>query len=291
MKAAPFRYHRPDTLAEALALLAEHGDDAKVLAGGQSLVPLMAMRMGRPAEIVDIGRISELADIVIGDDGSCSLGALVRHATVERSAEVAAHAPLVHRAMPFIAHRAIRTRGTVVGSIAHADPAAEMPAVALALGATMTATSSSGERTIAASDFFQGYLQTALRADEILTRVTFPAWPRGAVGSVVEVARRHGDYALVGLVTKIELDGGTVTDAALAYFGAASTPIRVGEAEQLLVGTSAPPATVAEAAAVVADLLEPPADLHGTTAYRKHLGGVLTRRGLNEAASMIGALS
>ena len=223
MKAPPFRYHRPDTLAEALALLAEHGDDAKVLAGGQSLVPLMAMRMGRPAVVVDIGRVPGLADIEVGADGSCSIGALVRHAAAERSADVASHAPLVHRAMPLIAHRAIRTRGTVVGSIAHADPAAEMPAVAVAVGATMTAASASGERSIAASDFFEGYLQTALRADEILTRVTFPAWPAGAVGSVVEVARRHGDYALVGLVTSIQLDGGRITDAALTFFGAAST--------------------------------------------------------------------
>jgi carbon-monoxide dehydrogenase medium subunit len=272
VKAPPFRYHRPDTLAEALALLAEHGDDAKVLAGGQSLVPLMAMRMGRPAVVVDIGRVPGLGDIEVGVDRTCSIGALVRHAAAERSADVATHAPLVHRAMPLIAHRAIRTRGTVVGSIAHADPAAEMPAVAVAVGATMTAVSASGERTIPASDFFEGYLQTALRADEILTRVSFPAWPSGAVGSVVEVARRHGDYALVGLVTKIELDGDTISSAALTFFGAASTPIRV-----------------AEAAALVAEALDPPADLHGTTAYRKHLAAILTRRGLAEAASTIGA--
>ena len=291
MKAPPFRYHRPDTLAEALALLAEHGDDAKVLAGGQSLVPLMAMRMGRPAVVVDIGRVPGLGDIEIGADGSCSIGALVRHAAAERSAEIASHAPLVHRAMPLIAHRAIRTRGTVVGSIAHADPAAEMPAVALAVGATMTAESVSGERSIAASDFFEGYLQTALRADEILTRVTFPAWPAGAVGSVVEVARRHGDYALVGLVTSIQLDGGRITDAALTFFGAASKPVRVPEAERVLIGTSAPPDTVAEAARIVADALDPPADIHGTTAYRKHLAGVLTRRGLAEAAATIGAFA
>ena len=291
VKAPPFRYHRPDTLDEALALLAEHGDDAKVLAGGQSLVPLMAMRMGRPAVVVDIGRVPGLAAIEVGADGSCSIGALVRHAAAERSADVASHAPLVHRAMPLIAHRAIRTRGTVVGSIAHADPAAEMPAVAVAVGATMTATSASGERSIAAADFFEGYLQTALRADEILTRVTFPAWPAGAVGSVVEVARRHGDYALVGLVTSIQLDGGRITDAALSFFGAASRPIRVTEAERVLIGTSAPPDTVAEAARIVADALDPPADIHGTTAYRKHLAGVLTRRGLAEAAATIGAFA
>ena len=291
VKSPPFQYHRPDTLAEALALLAEHGDDAKVLAGGQSLVPLMAMRMGRPAVVIDIGRVPGLGGIEIGADRSCTIGALVRHAAAERSAEVASHAPLVHRAMPLIAHRAIRTRGTVVGSIAHADPAAEMPAVALAVGATMTAESVSGERSIAASDFFEGYLQTALRADEILTSVTFPAWPAAAVGSVVEVARRHGDYALVGLVTRIELDGDTIVDAALAFFGAASTPVRVAEAERVLVGTSAPPDIVGRAAALVAEVLDPPADIHGTTPYRKHLAGVLTRRGLAEAAATIGVFS
>jgi aerobic carbon-monoxide dehydrogenase medium subunit len=291
VKSPPFQYHRPDTLAEALALLAEHGDDAKVLAGGQSLVPLMAMRMGRPAVVIDIGRVPGLGGIEIGADRSCTIGAMVRHSAAERSAEVASLAPLVHRAMPLIAHRAIRTRGTVVGSIAHADPAAEMPAVALAVGATMTAESVSGERSIAASDFFEGYLQTALRADEILTRVTFPSWPAAAVGSVVEVARRHGDYALVGLVTRIELDGDTIVDAALAFFGAASTPVRVTEAERVLVGTSAPPDIVGRAAALVAEMLDPPADIHGTTPYRKHLAGVLTRRGLAEAAATIGVFA
>ena len=282
MKAPPFIYHRPDSLDGALALLAEHGDDAKVLAGGQSLIPLMALRMGRPAHVVDIGGIDGLNKIV-ENAGAVSLGPLVRHEQAKRSDVIAAHAPLVAQTMPHVAHRAIRTQGTVLGSIAHGDPAAEMPAVVIATGANLTATSSAGARTIAADDFFEGYLDTALRSDEILTDVTFPAWPDNAVGSVVEVARRHGDYALVGLVTKLEITDGIITDAALAFLGAASTAIRVRAAEEALLDSPPTPATFAAAAAIVSAELAPPADIHGSTSYRKHLAGVLTRRGLNDA--------
>ena len=288
MKAPPFIYHRPDTLDGVLALLAEHGDDAKILAGGQSLIPLMALRMGRPAHVVDIGAVPDLAGIDV-DDGAVTLGALVRHEQAKRSDVVTRHAPLVAAAMPHVAHRAIRTQGTVVGSIAHGDPAAEMPAVALATGATMTAASTEGTRVIEADEFFRGYLDTALRADEILTGVTFPAWPAGATGSVVEVARRHGDYALVGLATRLDLDGDTVTDAALAFFGAASTAVRVPTAEQVLVGSTLGDDTIAEASRIVAAELDPPGDIHGSTSYRKHLAAVLTRRGIREATQQIGA--
>ncbi len=287
MKAPPFIYHRPETLDGALALLAEHGDDAKVLAGGQSLIPLMALRMGRPAHVVDLGGIDGLAQITEAD-GAVSLGPLVRHEQAKRSDVIAQHAPLVAQTMPHVAHRAIRTQGTVLGSIAHGDPAAEMPAVVIATGATLTATSSAGERTIASDDFFEGYLDTALRSDEILTDVTFPAWPTTAVSSVVEVARRHGDYALVGVVTKLDVTDGLITDAALAFFGAASTAIRVGPAEQSLLGSPPSSAAFDVAARIVAAELAPPADIHGSTAYRKHLAGVLTTRGLNAAANSIG---
>lgn len=295
MKAPPFTYHRPDSLAGALDLLAEHGDDAKILAGGQSLIPLMALRMGRPAHVVDIGGIDGLDRIDVAD-GVVTLGALVRHEQAKQSPDVAAHAPLVAAAMPHVAHRAIRTQGTVVGSIAHGDPAAEMPAVVLATGATMTATAASGERTIAADDFFLGYLDTALRADEILTSVRFPAWPAGSRGTVVEVARRHGDYALVGLAARLDVgDDGVVTGAALAFFGAASTAVRVATAEAALVGSPAGDAdAVAEAARLVGEELRPPADIHATTAYRRHLAGVLVRRAVDQlagTATMIGASS
>ena len=290
MKAPPFSYHRPLTLDEALALLAEHGDDAKILAGGQSLIPLMGLRMGRPAHVIDIGHVPGLAEITVDDGGAVTLGALVRHEQANTSTVIAEHAPLIAETMPWVAHRAIRTRGTVLGSIAHGDPAAEMPAVVIATGATLVATSVSGRREIAAADFFQGYLDTALRADEILTEVTFPAWPVNAAGSVVEVARRHGDYALVGLVTRLEVDGDNViTDAALAFFGAASTAIRVPAAEESLVGAPATSETFAAAASIVSSELNPPADIHGSTPYRKHLAGTLTRRGLDAAVATIGA--
>ena len=289
MKAPPFTYHRPDTLDDALALLAEYGDDAKILAGGQSLIPLMGLRMGRPEHVVDIGRIPGLADITV-DAGAVTLGALVRHEQANTSELVAEHAPLIAETMPWVAHRAIRTRGTVLGSIAHGDPAAEMPAVVIATGATLVATSATGRREIAATDFFEGYLDTALRADEILTEVTFPAWPTSAAGSVVEVARRHGDYALVGLVTRLEVGADNViTAAALAFFGAASTAIRVPGAEEMLIGAPATADTFAAAAQIVSSELNPPADIHGSTPYRKHLAGTLTRRGLDAAIATIGA--
>jgi carbon-monoxide dehydrogenase medium subunit len=289
MKAPPFTYHRPDTLEAALALLAEHGDEAKVLAGGQSLIPLMALRMGRPAHVVDIGAIPDLNGIVVGADDSITLGPLVRHEQAKQSADIARHAPLVADAMPWVAHRSIRTQGTVLGSIAHADPAAEMPAVVLATSATLTATSTTGSREIAAADFFQGYLDTALRSYEILTAVRFPAWPTSAVGSVTEVARRHGDYALVGLVTRMVIEDDVITDAALAFLGAASTAIRVPAAEETLVDSPPNAETFAAVAKIVASELDPPKDIHGTRAYRKHLAGVLTARGLEAAAAKIGA--
>lgn len=292
MKAPPFTYHRPESLDEALVLLAEHGDEAKILAGGQSLIPLMGLRMGRPEHVVDIGRIPGLGDITLHDDGSVSLGALVRHEQANTSTVIAQHAPLIAETMPWVAHRAIRTRGTVLGSIAHGDPAAEMPAVVLATGATLVATSTSGRREIAADAFFEGYLDTALRADEILTEVTFPAWPSEAVGSVVEVARRHGDYALVGLVTRLEISANDIiTNAALSFFGAASTAVRTPGAEDVLLGARATADTFAAAAQIAISELDPPADIHGTTAYRKHLAGTLTRRGLEAAFAKIGAIA
>lgn len=295
MKAPPFTYHRPESLDDALALLAEHGDDAKVLAGGQSLIPLMALRMGRPAHLVDIGRIRGLADIdVAGPDsaqpGSVTLGPLVRHEQANVAPEIARNAPLIAAAMPQVAHRAIRTRGTVLGSIAHADPAAEMPAVVLATEATLVAASASGRREIASDEFFEGYLDTALRADEILVEVTFPAWPDEAVGTVVEVSRRQSDYALVGVATRLEINSANViTDAALAFFGTASTPVRTRGAEEALLGQTASDDVFADAAQIASSELDPPADIHGTATYRKHLAGTLTRRGLHAAVAKIGA--
>lgn len=287
MKNPAFIYHRPESLDETLALLAQHGDDAKILAGGQSLLPTMALRLGPPEQLIDIGRVPGLDTITASAEG-VTIGAMVRHATAEANTELATHAPLIHQAMPHVGHRAIRTRGTVVGSIAHADPAAEMPAVVLATGATILAQSSSGTRQIAAEDFFGGYLQTALRSDELLTEVRFPAWTPAHTGSVVEVARRHGDYALVGLVTQLTMDGDTIAEAALSFFGVGSVPTRVPEAEAALAGQTATTDSFAAAADAVRTHLDPGADVHGTAAYRRHLAGVLTTRGLSAALESIG---
>ena len=284
MKMPTFTYHRPTTVAEAVALLAEH-EGAKVLAGGQSLLPLMALRLSQPEHLIDIGRVAGLADITVAD-GGVTIGALVRHATAEDSPTVAEHAPLVAAAMPLIGHRAIRNRGTVCGSLAHADPAAEMPAIALAARARLTAQSVRGTRTIDAADFFDGYLSSALEPDELLVSVSFPAPETRSGQAVVELSRRFGDYALVGVATSITLaDDGTVKAAALAYFGAASTPLRVDDAESSLLGKVPTADVMAAAAAITADRLDPPDDNHASRAYRKHLAGVLTRRALTEAAS------
>ncbi|MEM7094428.1 MAG: xanthine dehydrogenase family protein subunit M [Actinomycetota bacterium] len=289
MKNPPFTYHRPESLDDALALLAEHVDEAKVLAGGQSLLPVMALRLGRPEHLVDINRIPGLDQIAVSDDG-VSIGALVRHVQAERSDELATAAPVVHAAMPYIGHRAIRSQGTVCGSIAHADPAAEMPAVCLATGATMVATSADGVREIPAAEFGEGYLTTALAPTEILTEVRFPAWSATAAGTVVEVARRHGDYALVGLACVVDAPGGTIESAALSFFGVDNRPVRIAEAEASLVGKSLDDmAAFAAAGDIVKSTIEPSADVHATANYRKHLASVLTRKGLAEATSKIGA--
>ncbi len=288
MKAAPFAYVRPDTLDEALALLAEHGDAAKVLAGGQSLLPLMALRLGQPEIVVDIGRLDELHTLDAGPDGT-RLGALVRHCEAEFSDALAEHAPMVHQAMPHVGHRAIRNRGTVVGSIAHADAAAEMPAVCLATGATMVARSTGGEREIAADDFFEGYLTNTLTDTELLAEVRFPAWRAGEGSSVVEVARRHGDYALVGVASRVHVVDGEVADVAMAFFGVGSLPIRVPDADAALVATAGADHDIAAAADIVRRQLEPAADVHGSSSYRRHLAGVLAAEGLRQALAHAGS--
>ena len=289
MKIPQFEYHRPESVAEALDLLAELGDDAKVLAGGQSLVPLMALRLSRPAHVIDIGRLSELEQLST-DDRRIRVGAMVRHAELERSQLVREQAPLVADTMPHIGHRAIRNRGTACGSLAHGDPAAELPAVSVALDAEFRLQSASGERTVPAAQFFTGYLTNAVDANELLVEWTLPPWSATAGWSVQEVSRRHGDFALLGCAAVVDCGpDGKVSAAALAFFGADSTPIRVPEAEGLLVGHKPDPELFAEAAESVKKALNPPGDLHATTAYRCHLGAVLTRRCLQQAASRVGS--
>lgn len=280
MKPPPFIYEAPTSLEEALALLAEHGDEAKVLAGGQSLVPLMALRMAHPAVLVDVNGLSDLASVTTSN-GSLVVGALTRERAAERAAEVRAHAPLVAEALPLIGHQAIRSRGTVGGSLAHADPAAELPAVALALDAELVATSKArGERVMTAADFFQGFFTTALQADEILTAVRFPTAAPGTGACFAEVARRHGDFAMVGAAASVTLNGDAIGDARLALIGMAEIPVRALAAEESLRGAAPADDAFRAAAATAVRDLEPSSDLHASAAYRRHVAGVLVRRAL-----------
>jgi CO/xanthine dehydrogenase FAD-binding subunit len=285
VKPPPFAYDAPESVDEALALLAEHGDDAKVLAGGQSLIPLLALRLARPARLVDVGRIAELQALTL--DGGVRIGAGVRQRTAERSRDLAAANPLVGQAIPFIGHVPIRSRGTVGGSVAHADPAAELPAVMLLLEATMVARrAAGGTREIAAADFFEGFFTTALAAEDLLVEIRLPPWPAGAGTAFQEVARRHGDFALVGAGAVVVRDaGGTVTDARLAFTGVAGTPVRSAAAEAVLRGSRADAEAIAAAAAAVGGDIDPAGDVHATAAYRRHVAGVLARRVLTEAVA------
>jgi carbon-monoxide dehydrogenase medium subunit len=284
VKLPNFAYHRPDTVAGALELLDELGDDAKVLAGGQSLLPVLALRMNAVPNLVDIARIPELGEIEVGP-GGITIGAGVRHAQAEFSPVVAEHAPLISGALPYVGHRAIRNRGTVCGSLAHADPSAELPAVALALDARMIVAGSDGDRMVAAEDFFQGVFTADLSETELLRAVHIPAWSARSGWSVRELSRRHGDFAIVGLACAVELDEeGAFAKAALSYFGVAGRPTRVGEAEAALVGRHPGEELYAEVAGVVSSVLEPAADLHGSSSYRKHIAGLLAKQCLTEAA-------
>jgi len=289
VKIPKFTYHRPTTEEDALAMLTEFGEDAKVLAGGQSLIPLMALRLSQPVHLIDVGGLRELAEIR-EQSGTIGIGAAVRQVEVERSGVVARAAPLAAAAMPHIGHRAIRNQGTACGSLAHADPAAELPAVALASDASFVVRRAGGERTVPAADFFLGYLTCDVGPDELLVEWRLPRSPSTAGWSVQEVSRRHGDFALLGMAAMIDTDAdGRISAAALSLFGAASTPIRVHAAEKLLTGEPPSAALFDEAAEVVKGQIDPPGDLHGTVAYRKHLGAVLTKRCLGEAAGRLGA--
>ncbi len=282
MKPPPFEYHAAGSVDEVVALLAEYGDEAKVLAGGQSLLPLLSLRLARPSQIVDVNGLTELSTIDNGSD--LRLGALVRHREVERSSTVRGANPLVSDAVRFIGHTAIRNRGTVGGSLAHADPAAELPAVALALGATIEARSVRGGREVSADRFFEGFLTTALEPDELVTAVRVPAQPRGTGSSFREFSRRSGDFAIAGVATTVGLGtDGRIAEARIAFSGVASVPVRAEEAERALVGQAPTDATWPEAGQQAARHLDPPGDLHGSTAYRRHLAAVLAEEALREA--------
>jgi aerobic carbon-monoxide dehydrogenase medium subunit len=283
LKPPPFEYHAPDTIDEALALLAEHGDEAKPLAGGQSLIPVLNFRLARPAVLVDLNRIAGLGEIA-ELDGGIGIGALVRQRAAERSALVQQRAPLLAAALPHVAHPQIRTRGTIGGSLAHADPAAELPAVMLALEATFTLRRSTAERRLSAASFFTGLFATALEPDELLVAVAVPATPARGGWAFAEVARRHGDYALLGVAAHVQLDGaGTCSGARLAYVNAGPGPQRARAAEALLAGERPTAALFAAVAEAAAGELKPGTDVHASAAYRRQLARVLTRRVLARA--------
>lgn len=281
MKPPPFRYSSPTTVAEAVALLVEHADDdPRVLAGGQSLVPLMNFRLAQPGRLVDLRRVAGL-DLIRHDGDVLVIGAMVRQAVAERSPEVALAAPLLAEALGNVAHPPIRNSGTVVGSIAHADPAAELPAVALAMDADMTAVGPRGERRIPAAEFFQGPFTTALEPDEILTEVRFPASAGGH--AFAEFARTHGNFAIAGVAALLTVTDGRTSRAAIAASGVGHTPLRLHPAEQALVGAAADPAAVAAAVEAGTDGLHPAGDLHAGTETRLDIARACLRAAIERA--------
>ena len=285
MKPPPFSYSAPSSLAEAVGLLAETAaDEPRVLAGGQSLLPLMNFRLSGPGHLVDLRRIEELTRIRT-EGNELVVGAMVRQAAAERSPDVARAAPLLTEALGYVAHLPVRNRGTVGGSIAHADPAAELPAAALALDAVLIAVGPAGARRIPAAEFFRGPYETALAPGEILIEIRFPI--RGGGHAFVEFTRTHATFAVVGVAVVVRLDGSRVASAAIALSGVATTPVRAGAAERALVGTDPDEDAVRAAADAAADELTPTGDVHGSAATRVAIARCYLRRGITLALARV----
>jgi carbon-monoxide dehydrogenase medium subunit len=283
MKPAPFRYISARSLDEALAAKAEHGDEARFLAGGQSLVPAMNFRLAQPAVLIDINALAELGG-VRRDADAIRIGALTRYYQLQADQHVAAHQKLLGEALPHIAHPQIRNRGTLGGNLAHADPASEMPALVLTLGGRLRAQSATGERWIAADDFFVGALTTALQPDELLAEIELPDLPAGTGTCFMEVARRRGDFALMGVVATMTLDAnGHCTQARLGYCNAGDGPLLANEAAASLIGGSVTEADINAAAVLAQKSIDPAGNQHAAVGYQRHLAGVLTRRTLKKA--------
>jgi aerobic carbon-monoxide dehydrogenase medium subunit len=284
MKPAKFDYYDPRSLEEALTLLDTHQGDGKVLAGGQSLMPLLNMRLARPNVVVDINRIKEL-NYIRASDGGIAIGSIARQRALQTEKLIAERVPLLQEAAYYIAHPQIRSRGTICGSIAHADPAAELPALALALDAEMTLTSAKAARTVGADTFFQSFFTTALEANEILTEVRFPVPPKDSAWTMLEISRRHGDFAIVGIVAGLALepDRQAIRRARLVYFGVGPTPIRVKAAEDALIGQTAAEATFEAAAQNAKQGIDPSNDIHASEEYRRAVAATLTKRALRAA--------
>jgi CO/xanthine dehydrogenase FAD-binding subunit len=285
MKPAPFEYLAPDTLEEALALLAEHGSEAKILAGGQSLIPSMNFRVLQPGMLIDINRIEGLDGIQTTDAGGVSLGAMARQASLEHDPIIAEFAPLLHETLPHIAHPQIRNRGTIGGSLVHADPASELPVYALARDARMYIRSAEEERWVDASDFFLGMFTTALNSDEMLVEIEISPPPAGFGWSFQEMARRRGDYAMMGVAAWLVMaSDGTCTEARLVYLNAGDGPVRAKEAEAALKGKQVGADAFLEAATIASEQeIDPFGSVHATESFQRHLAHVLTRRALQTA--------
>jgi len=284
LKPAPFAYVRAETLDQVFDLLDEHGDDARILAGGQSLMATLNMRLSAPEILIDINGIDGLSDITTEGD-TLKIGTLVRHSQVLESSDVAAYAPLISKAMPHVAHQAIRNRGTFGGSVAFADPAAELPAVTRALGAQMVIQGRSGQRKVAADDYFQGLFETDMKENEVLVGVEIPRIKDGEKTAFMELARRHGDYAIVGIAVQGRVDGGNFDDMRLGFFGAGDQPILAKSASAALNGQPNNEDTIKKAQDALDADLDPMPDLNGPAEMKMHLARVLTKRALAELAA------
>lgn len=284
MKPAPFRYIAAESLAHALAVKTEYGDDARFLAGGQSLVPTMNFRLAQPAVLIDINPIEALSGLSRVNGHALRIGALTRYRMLERDASIAETMPLIAEALPHIAHPQIRNRGTIGGNLSHADPASELPALVLALQGKLQAQSARGARWIAASDFFLGPLTTALADDEMLTEIELPIQPARSGTCFMEVARRKGDFALLGVAAVVTVDeAGVCTRVRVALCGGGETPVDVSDAAAVLVGRKDKEAAVIDAAAAIRQAIDPPGNMHADPAYQRHLAGVLAKRALTTA--------
>ncbi|HVM13470.1 MAG TPA: xanthine dehydrogenase family protein subunit M [Egibacteraceae bacterium] len=287
MKPPPFRYVRPSSVDEALAALSEHGDEAKVIAGGQSLVPMMNLRLARPAVLVDINTLP-LDDVHVEDD-RLRLGATVRQSRLIADERIGAAVPLLSRCARFIAHPAIRTRGTVCGSLCHADPTAELPLASVLLGGRVQLSSTRGTREVEADRFFVGAFTTTVEPDELVVGVTFPVERDDARVSFVEISERAGDFALAAVAARVTLSNGALDDVAIGVAGGGAAPVRATAAEDLLAGAEPSAEALRQAASVAVDGVEPAGDVHASAGFRRRLLGVMVERGLQEAIA--GAMS
>jgi carbon-monoxide dehydrogenase medium subunit len=283
MKPAPFEYHAPRTLEEALSLKREHGDDGKALAGGQSLIPAMNFRVAQPSLLIDLNKLEDLRGIR-KENGELRIGAMTRQSTAEHDDLVAKHSPLLHEAIPNIAHSQIRNRGTIGGSLAHADPASELPVVALALGARFRAQNSDSERWLDVGDFFAGMFYVGLEPDELLVEIAFPEMAPNTGWAFMEIARRSGDYAMAGLAALLTMDGDKIEEAKLVYLNVGDGPVEAVQAQESLQGATPDATAFAEAAALASqEDIDPYGNVHASPEYQRHLVNVLTQRALAKA--------